>query len=564
MAAGGESEVLIWVKPDPFFFSILPLISPHLKLSPKYLKYIIPYSQTKSSLGYPKLSYTVWRHIACNKLVLPEDLAWVLFLTYRTLQRGRSESRIQWDYHFATRSQDRDYLKSLTTVDTLKFTLMLFLQNYIKINLRSSSLLSVSTEEWPSLNKTLRNGKPNGMRNATRRTLKIFDEEHHLKFVEKKLVEMIELLKTKENLNCGNWVPLEVIEALSFIIEGSFDSLRSVTPLQNILLSPNLRVQLGFSSSRKAFLADKTIDWILTHLKIYPYSLSKTPTLERKMFLGVDVEAYENGKIILNTPIPKGHKRAVMMRLNKQTIAKSSDKFRGAKLHIHRCSHCYIYVLIPLRSVVITKCHDTTIVLGPVANTINVVTGKNLRIISPCRRITVSNCIGSEFFLLTPSQPVLSGNRNDRLILAPYNTTYPKLDEHLSDSGLGQALNLWDSPIHIAEEGSFEFQQFPPKQCWELMSPHEFYMFNIPFHMDSETKVVSVDLPEMYKLAQKQQQQQIDEWQRIVDSANLNQRQRNQLNKLIKDRFNRWLILKGYQQELDGLNAYDVAMKNEV
>lgn len=48
--------------------------------------------------------------------------------------------------------------------------------------------------------------------------------------------------------------------------------------------------------------------------------------------------------------------------------------------------------------------------------------------------------------LLTPNQPVIL-NGNDSVVLAPYHTHYPKLEEHMARVGLESNCNLWDQPL---------------------------------------------------------------------------------------------------------------------
>lgn len=38
----------------------------------------------------------MWRHIACGKLQLPEDLAWLYFETFDLLNNHSPEERLEW------------------------------------------------------------------------------------------------------------------------------------------------------------------------------------------------------------------------------------------------------------------------------------------------------------------------------------------------------------------------------------------------------------------------------------------------------------------------------------
>ena len=67
---------------------------------------------------------------------------------------------------------------------------------------------------------------------------------------------------------------------------------------------------------------------------------------------------------------------------------------------------------------------------------------------------------------------------NQSLILSPYNTYYPKLQDHLESAGLISDINHWDNPICVGASSG-----------WSLMNPTEFYKTEIPFKMDGPTKV---------------------------------------------------------------------------
>jgi hypothetical protein len=50
--------------------------------------------------------------------------------------------------------------------------------------------------------------------------------------------------------------------------------------------------------------------------------------------------------------------------------------------------------------------------------------------------------------LLTPNRPLLLSG-NDTIMLAPYHTHYPLLEQHMASVGLTAILNQWDRPLCI-------------------------------------------------------------------------------------------------------------------
>ncbi len=45
---------------------------------------------------FPRLGWHMWRHIACGKLQLAEELAWLYFETFDLLMSHSAEQRLEW------------------------------------------------------------------------------------------------------------------------------------------------------------------------------------------------------------------------------------------------------------------------------------------------------------------------------------------------------------------------------------------------------------------------------------------------------------------------------------
>lgn len=70
-------------------------MAPSSKLSLHYLRKMAIYVRTRDGC-FPVLGWPMWRHIACGKLQLPEDLAWLYFETFDLLIGHTSEERLEW------------------------------------------------------------------------------------------------------------------------------------------------------------------------------------------------------------------------------------------------------------------------------------------------------------------------------------------------------------------------------------------------------------------------------------------------------------------------------------
>jgi TBCC domain-containing protein 1 len=75
------NEVRLWPNRKIFEYGI---VYSHPKITFTNAERIIKYSLTKEN--WPMLSWKVWRHMACEKLKIKEELAWVYFETFDSFQ----------------------------------------------------------------------------------------------------------------------------------------------------------------------------------------------------------------------------------------------------------------------------------------------------------------------------------------------------------------------------------------------------------------------------------------------------------------------------------------------
>lgn len=148
---------------------------------------------------------------------------------------------------------------------------------------------------------------------------------------------------------------------------------------------------------------------------------------------------------------------------------------------------------------------------------------------------------------------ILSGN--DSLLLAPYHTFYPKLEEHMAEVGIGADRNMWDQPLCIGNDHRAE------APCWEIMPTSDFFTFNIPFEMEGTTQAIPGGLPSKYQRAVSQRHRMIDNWQKTMKEAGLGREQRKEFQAMVENRFHAWLAESGQKRELDSLVVPSLAKK---
>ncbi|XP_036880108.2 TBCC domain-containing protein 1 isoform X3 [Manis javanica] len=142
-----QSGVLLWVKAEPFIVGALQ-VPPPSKFSLHYLRKISTYVRTRATEGaYPRLYWSTWRHIACGKLQLTKDLAWLYFEIFDSLVVKTPEERLEWSEILSNCMSEEEVEKQRNqlSVDTLQFLLFLYIQQLNKVSLRTSLI----GEEWP-------------------------------------------------------------------------------------------------------------------------------------------------------------------------------------------------------------------------------------------------------------------------------------------------------------------------------------------------------------------------------------------------------------------------------
>ncbi|XP_015991738.2 TBCC domain-containing protein 1 isoform X3 [Rousettus aegyptiacus] len=508
-----QSGVLLWVKAEPFIVGALQAPAPS-KFSLHYLRKISTYVRTREG-AYPRLYWSTWRHIACGKLQLPKDLAWLYFEIFDSLAAKAPEERLEWSEILSncTSEDEVEKQRNQLSVDTLQFLLFLYIQQLNKVSLRTSLI----GEEWPSPRN--RSQSPDLTERSSCHN-KNWNDYSHQTFVSDHLSDLLELLLDPEQLTVSSHsthsslVSREAVVALSFLIEGTVSRAKKVYPLHELALWQPLHAESGFSKISKTFSFYKLEAWLRACLTGNPFGTSACLKSGKKLAWAHQVEGTtKRAKIACNTHVaPRMHRMVVMSQVYKQTLAKSSDTLVGAHVKIHRCNESFIYLLSPLRSVTIEKCRNSTFVLGPVQTALHLHSCDSVKVIAVCHRLSISSTA----------------------------------EDHMARTGLATVPNYWDNPMIVCGENS-------DTRVFRLLPPCEFYVFIIPFEMEGDTTEIPGGLPSVYQKALGQREQKIQIWQKTVKEARLTKDQRKQFQVLVENKFYEWLINTGHRQQLDSL-----------
>ncbi|XP_066542269.1 TBCC domain-containing protein 1 [Hoplias malabaricus] len=540
----------VWPRIEAFLLGALPA-APPTKLSLHYLRKMAVYIRTREGC-FPRLGWHMWRHIACGKLQLAEELAWLYFETFDLLSSRSPEEKLEWAEALSQSQSAReiDRQRSKLCVDTLQFVLFLYLQQLNRVSLRSSLI----GEEWPS--PRARSPSSSSERESkTSSSNKNWDDEAHLSFVQSHLGEVLELLAEPGELSVSGQalrdseLSMEAVQALSFLLEGSVSHGRTVHSLYRLLSRTALQSQAGYSKLSRTYSLQTLQSWLRQALTLNPFGMSTCLRSGKKLAWALQVEgAMKRAKIARNTHIaPSGSRVVLMSQVYKQTLAKDSEKLAGANVKLHRCNEAFIYLLSPLRSVSLDKCRNSTVVLGPVETCVHIQSCENVRLVCVAGRVSVGASSRCRIHVLTPTRPLLLPG-NTSLTLGPFHTHYPALEDHMASVGLAVVPNLWDQPLlYGADSPASE------TSCYSILSPDQFCSMVVPFQMEGDTSEVPGGLPPLYQQAVEDRERRVQEWQRTVKDTHLNKEQRRQFQALVEQKFHEWLLETGQRHELDSL-----------
>ena len=542
----------IWIRVETFVYGAIP-IPPHPRLSLHNILKIIPYAKSrKGGYCYPNMPYSIWRNIALYKLQLPEDLAWMYFATFDTIDDSiTAEDRIALDEKLAAckNTKELERVRESTSVPLLKFTLFLFLQHFYKISVRES----LAYVEWPSdSSKTSSSTTQQQQQNPHEKS---FNEQTYISFVRKKLGDLLNLLAEPAANQQDFYLTMESVEALNIVFMGSVDNMRTEKPLHGTVFAHAARLS---APNSKLYEARALEAWLLDHLTTSPFGVSACIRTGRQLAWNQtastsssssssppETQTHRQGRVVTNAAsVPgnsaAGNKIVIVSHVGRRWVSRaSSATLDDASVKIHRCHYATVYLLAPLRSVSIEKCRHTEVVLGAVETTLHLVGCERVTVTAACRRFTASRNVACAAYLLTPNRPlVLAGN--DRLRLAPYNVVaaYPAFEQHLYDAGLtAQCRNLWDRPHYLWSSSASSVSLLPPDDWYPLSMPFAGYA---PTPTPAAGGGV-VAVPEDYEVAVRRRRDVSKVMRDKLASAQLTPEQRAAVTRVIDDEFVAWL-----------------------
>jgi len=226
---------------------------------------------------------------------------------------------------------------------------------------------------------------------------------------------------------------------------------------------------------------------------------------------------------------------------------------------VGNCHDSVIYILAPLRYATIYGCSDATIVLGAVGKAVRVEHCERVHVIAAAKRICIANCRECVFFLGVNRRPLIVGD-NHKLQVAPYNTFYSQLEEHMNQVGIQATIIKWDDPVALGVVDPHDSLSHPAgvsdvqAESATRLDPDQFTTFLIPNWFEGEssgsTESNPFQLPDVYMSSQLRNHNNLGEMKQILRETQLEESRKRELSTALHVYFKDWLYASGNIRQL--------------
>ncbi|KAI3951419.1 hypothetical protein MKW98_030271 [Papaver atlanticum] len=245
--------------------------------------------------------------------------------------------------------------------------------------------------------------------------------------------------------------------------------------------------------------------------------------------------------------------------ISKTSVVKQASDFKGSSVKVLNCQDAVVYILAPLKYATVYGCSDATIVFGAIGKAIRVEHCERVQVITATKRITIANCRECVFYVGVNQRPLILGD-NHKLQVAPYNTFYPQLEEHLSQVGVDITINKWNEPLVLGVVDPHDSLSHPAgasdvqAESATCLNPDHFTNFLIPNWYGSETpnptKQNPFALPDMYMASQEKNHQGLKEIRQALRDIQLEENRKRELSCALHVYFKDWLYASGNIRQL--------------
>ncbi|XP_021804291.1 TBCC domain-containing protein 1-like, partial [Prunus avium] len=184
---------------------------------------------------------------------------------------------------------------------------------------------------------------------------------------------------------------------------------------------------------------------------------------------------------------------------------------------------------------------------------------ERVHVITAAKRICIANCRECMFFLGVNQRPLIVGD-NHKLQVAPYNTFYGQLEEHMNEVGIDATINRWNEPLALGVVDPHDSLSHPAgvsdaqAESGSHLDPEQFTNFLIPNWYGGESEGSTKDnpfpLPDIYVASQHRNQNNLGEVKQLLREAPLEENKKRELSTALHVYFKDWLYASGNIRQL--------------
>ncbi|XVE61233.1 hypothetical protein DITRI_Ditri06bG0023200 [Diplodiscus trichospermus] len=449
--------------------------------------------------------------------------------------------------------------------DLRDLILFLYIQSYKKLLPRFHKDSAAVADVWPSTSAF--DGYLSALsplqlvRCNTRRFMpsQADEEAHQLSYLQKHLANILSLLsesvegEDKESLV----LTMDGFEHLGFLIQFVDKGSEGVPLSQVAPFFANSDPDMPAAPVAVAQVHDWLLQNIASSLELVTEKISAK---ENGAPGGSDQDvAMADASPSLAKASPSSRSPCFIEGVSKSSYLKQASDLKSSSVKVINCHDSVIYILAPLKYATIYGCSDATIVLGAVGKTVRVEHCERVHVIMAAKRVCVANCRECVFFLGVNQRPLIVGD-NHKIQVAPYNTFYSQLEEHMAGVGIEATVNRWDEPLALGMIDPHSSLSHPAgvsdaqAESAARLGPDQFSNFLIPNWFEGEsvgsTKDNPFPLPEAYLTSQQRNQKNLGEIKQILREAPLEENRKRELSCALHVYFKDWLYASGNIRQL--------------
>ncbi|KAK9671557.1 hypothetical protein RND81_12G038800 [Saponaria officinalis] len=451
-------------------------------------------------------------------------------------------------------------------VDVFDLILFLYIQNYKRLLPRTHKDSAAVADVWPSTSafdgylsalSPLQLARSNSRKFMPSQT----DEEaHQLSYLQKHLANILTLLADPVEGEGDDTLVLsmERFERLGFLIQFGEKGADPVPLSQASPFFANSDPDMPAAPVSAA----QVHDWLLQKIADALEQLAERATAkENSSSNGSDQDvAMADANTSSTKALTNARGLTFIEGISKSSYVKRAAEVKGSSLKVLNCHESVIYVLAPLKYATIYGCSDTTIVIGAVGKALRVEHCERVHVIVAAKRVCIANCRECIFYLGVNQRPLIVGD-NHKLQVAPYNTYYPELEEHMNQVGIDPTVNKWNEPLPLGVVDPHDSLSHPAgvsdaqAETAAQVDPDQFTNFLIPNWFTGEvpgptTKDNPFPLPEAYLASQQKNHSNLGEVKQILQETPLDEAKKRELSCALHVLFKDWLYASGNIRQL--------------